>query len=157
MFHVPYTSVVGSLMYAMVYTRSNIAHAVEFLRRYMSKPGKEHWKTIKRFFRYFRGSSSYGLCYQGKPRLDRVLDIHVFVDAYWVGYLDQKISTSGYLFNLFGGEINWMRKRQAVVALSTTKVEYMETTHACKEAIWLQRLCSSIGLVQQVVRFDGDS
>jgi phosphoribosyl-AMP cyclohydrolase len=50
-----------------------------------------------------------------------------------------------------------MRKRQAVVALSTTKVEYMATTHESKEAIWLQRLCSGIGLVQQAVRIDCDS
>jgi hypothetical protein len=45
--------------------------------------------------------------------------------------------TSGYVFNLFGGEISWMRKIQVVVALSTIEVEYMETTHARKEAIWL--------------------
>jgi phosphoribosyl-AMP cyclohydrolase len=50
-----------------------------------------------------------------------------------------------------------MRKRQVVVALSTTKAEYMETTHASKEAVWLQRLCSGIGLVQQAVRLDCDS
>jgi hypothetical protein len=37
------------------------------------------------------------------------------------------------------------------------KIEYMEATHASKEAIWLQRLCSGIGLVQQVVRIDCDS
>ena len=43
------------------------------------------------------------------------------------------------------------------MALSTTKVEYMEATHASKEAILLQRLCSSIGLVQQDVIIDCDS
>jgi tagatose-1,6-bisphosphate aldolase len=35
MSHVPYASAVGSLMYAMVCTRPNIAHAVGVLRRYM--------------------------------------------------------------------------------------------------------------------------
>jgi phosphoribosyl-AMP cyclohydrolase len=50
-----------------------------------------------------------------------------------------------------------MSKRQVVVALSTTKVEYMAATHASKEAVWLQRLCSGIGLVQQAVRLDCDS
>jgi hypothetical protein len=50
-----------------------------------------------------------------------------------------------------------MSKRQVVVALSTTKVEYMEATHASKEEIWLQRLCLGIGLVQQDVRIDCDS
>ena len=68
--------------------------------------------------------------------------------------MDQRRYTSGYLFNLFGGEISWMSKRQVVVALSTTEVEYMAATHASKEAIWLQRLCSGIGLVQQAMRLD---
>jgi len=39
---VPCASVVGSLMYAMVYTRPYLAHAVGVLRRFMSKPRKEH-------------------------------------------------------------------------------------------------------------------
>jgi hypothetical protein len=34
------------------------------------------------------------------------------------------------------------------VALSTTEVEYIEGTHASKETIWLQILCSGIRLVQ---------
>ena len=50
-----------------------------------------------------------------------------------------------------------MSKGQVVVALSTTEVEYMATTHASKEAVWLQRLCSSSGLVQQEMRLDCDS
>jgi hypothetical protein len=33
----------------------------------------------------------------------------------------------------------------------------MESTHACKEEVWLQILCSGIGLVQQVVRLYCDS
>jgi hypothetical protein len=74
-----------------------------------------------------------------------------------LGDLDHRRSTSGYVFNLFGGAISWMRKSQAVVALSTTEVEYMEATHASKEAVWLQILCSGIGLVQQAVRLDCDS
>jgi hypothetical protein len=43
------------------------------------------------------------------------------------------------------------------VALSTTEVEYMAATHASKEAVWLQILCSGIGLVEQAVRLDCDS
>jgi hypothetical protein len=81
MSRVPYASAVGSLMYAMVCTRPDIAHAVGVLSRYMSKPGKEHWTTVKRVLRYLHGTASYGLCYGGRPGLDRVVDIHGFVDA----------------------------------------------------------------------------
>ena len=94
-----------------------------------------------------RGTSDYDLCYQGRPRLDRVLDIRGFVDADWVGDLDHRRSTSGYVFNLFGGAFSWMSKKQSVVVLSTTEAEYIVATHASKESIWLQILCSSMGLV----------
>jgi hypothetical protein len=86
-----------------------------------------------------------------------VVDIHGFLDAVWAGDLDHRRSKSGYVFNLFGGAISWMSKRQVIVALSTTEVEYIASTHASKEAIWLQRLCSGIGLVQQAVRIYCDS
>eukprot|EP00253_Pinus_taeda_P026663 PITA_26663 len=81
MSHVPYASAVGSLMYAMVYTRPDIAHAVGLLSRFMSKPLKENWTIVKRVFKYLHGTSDYGLCYQGRLGLDNVLDIHGFVDA----------------------------------------------------------------------------
>jgi hypothetical protein len=71
--------------------------------------------------------------------------------------LDLKRSISGYVFKLFGGAISWMSRRQVVVVLSTTEVEYMETTHASKEVVWLQRLCLGIGFVQQVVRLGCDN
>jgi hypothetical protein len=73
MSHVPYASAVGSLMYATNYTRMDIAHAVGVLSRYISKLGKEHWTTVKRVFRYLHGTSSYGLCYEGRLELDRVV------------------------------------------------------------------------------------
>ena len=50
MSHVPYVSVVGSLMYSMVCTRSNIAHVMGVLSRYMSKPRKDYWIVVKRFY-----------------------------------------------------------------------------------------------------------
>ena len=111
MSHVHYASVVGSLMYAMVYSRPDIAHAVGVLSRYMSKLGKEHWTTIKRVFRYLRGTTDHAICYQGKDGPDRVLDVHGFVDVDWAGDLDQRRSTSGYVFSLFGGAISWMSKK----------------------------------------------
>jgi len=42
MSHVPYESVVGSLIYAMVCTRPDIAHLVGVLSMFMSKLGKEY-------------------------------------------------------------------------------------------------------------------
>ena len=62
--------------------------------------------------------------------------IHGFVDVEWVGDMDQRRSTSGYVFSLFGGVFRWMSKIQFVVALSTTEAEYMAATNTSKEAFW---------------------
>jgi hypothetical protein len=62
MSHVPYASAVNSLMYAMVGTRLDIAHAVEVFGKYMSKLGKEHWIVVKRVFRYLCGTEKFSWC-----------------------------------------------------------------------------------------------
>ena len=43
---VSYASVVGSLMYAMVGSRPDLGFAVGCVCRFMSKPGREHWKAV---------------------------------------------------------------------------------------------------------------
>ena len=106
MSHVPYASAIGRLMYAMVCTKPNIAHAMGVLSRYMSKSGKENWTVVKRLFRYFRGTKDHAICYQGRAQLDRVLDVYGFIVLNWDGDLDHIRSTSGYVFNLFEGAIS---------------------------------------------------
>jgi len=123
----------------------------------MSKPMKEHWAIIKSVFMYLCGTKSYTIYYQRRPIPNKVLDVHGFVDVDWVGDLDHKIYTSGYVFSLFGGKISGMSERQAIVALSTTEIDYMAVTHASKEAIWLQRLCLGIRFLQKIVRLHCDS
>jgi hypothetical protein len=42
MSRVSYSSAVGSLMYSMVCTKPDIAHAVGVVSRFLSNPGKQH-------------------------------------------------------------------------------------------------------------------
>ena len=111
MIHVPYANAFGSLMYAIVCTRPDISHVVGFLSKYMSKQGKEHWRNVKMVFRYLHGTTDHAICYQGRVGPKKMLDVHGFVDADWAGDLDQRRSTSGYVFSLFGGAISWMSKK----------------------------------------------
>ena len=62
---VTYVSAIGSLMYAMVCTRLDIAHAVGVVSRFMSRPGKQHWEAVKWILRYLKGSSDTSLCFTG--------------------------------------------------------------------------------------------
>jgi len=67
-----------------------------------------------------------------------------YVDSDFAGDIDKRRSTTGYVFTLAGGAVSWLSKLQDVVALSTTEVEYMAATEACKEAIWIQRLMEEL-------------
>ena len=50
--YVPYANEVGSLMYAMIYTRPDISQEVRLLSRFMANPRHEQWVALKRVFRY---------------------------------------------------------------------------------------------------------
>jgi hypothetical protein len=63
---VPYSSVVGSLMYAMMCTRPDISFAVRIVSRYQANPGQSHWIAVKRILRYLKGTADYSLCFQGE-------------------------------------------------------------------------------------------
>ena len=60
--NIPYASAVGSLMYAHVCTRPNIAFVVGVLGRYQSNLGLDHWRAAKKVVRYLQGAKDYMLC-----------------------------------------------------------------------------------------------
>ena len=68
MLNIPYSNVVGSLMYSMVSTRPNLSFAMSVRSRFMSNPGKVHWEAMKWLFKYIKGMYDIGLIYEKKGR-----------------------------------------------------------------------------------------
>ncbi|XP_075098864.1 secreted RxLR effector protein 161-like [Nicotiana tabacum] len=122
-------------MYAMVCTRPDICQAVSLVSRYQTNPGLAHWQEVKRIMRYLKGTVDYALCYQcGKD-----LRLVGYSDADHGGDLDERKSTSGYVFLLSDGDISWSSKKQSCVSLSTMEAEYVALASATQEVIWLKR------------------
>ena len=134
-----YQSVVGSLMYLATCTRPDIAYAVGMLARFSSKPNRSHWVAAKRVLRYLKGTMNYGLLYSGDS------DVLAYSDADWAGDVDDRKSTSGYMFQIAGGPVSWKSRKQDTVALSTAEAEYVALSSAAQECIWLQRLLCELG------------
>ena len=63
MSQVPYSQLVGALMYLAIATRPDIAHSVGVLARFSSNPGMAHWKAAKHLCRYLQGTKDFKLCY----------------------------------------------------------------------------------------------
>ncbi|CAA0827117.1 cysteine-rich RLK (RECEPTOR-like protein kinase) 8 [Striga hermonthica] len=144
MVDVPYSSAVGSLMYAMVCTRPDIAHAVGIVSRYLFNPGKDHWEAVKWILKYLKGSANKSLSFgKGNPFLEG------YTDADMAGDLDSRKSISGFVFTLAGGAVSWQSKLQKFVALSTTEAEYIAMTEADKEMLWLKRFLQQLGMKQE--------
>nr|GEU85895.1 retrovirus-related Pol polyprotein from transposon TNT 1-94 [Tanacetum cinerariifolium] len=81
---IPYALVVGSVMYTIVCTRLDIAHAVGVVSRFMSNPGREHWEVVKWMVHYLKGTSKDTLCFSRK-----VVVLEGFFDSdYGAKYMD---------------------------------------------------------------------
>ncbi|MCO5566392.1 hypothetical protein L7F22_020069 [Adiantum nelumboides] len=149
---IPYASAVGSLMYAMIATCPDIAFAVGVVSRYMSNPGKKHWEAVKGILRYLKATKNLRICYGSQE-----LSVKGFTDSDYAGDLDNRRSTSGYVFTLAGGAVSWRSRLQDSVTQSTTEAEYVAASEACKEAIWLGRLVTDLGIKEHVPMLHCDS
>ena len=96
------------------------------LARYTSKPTKAHWTALKRVLRYLKGATHYGILYSRNKSTICV----GYSDSDWAGDVNDRKSTSGYLFQVSGGAVTWKSNKQSCVALSTAEAEYVALSSA---------------------------
>src|SRR5436305_12685232 len=90
------------IMYAMLCTRPDVAHALGVASRYQSEPGPAHWGAAKTILKYLRKTQDLFLVYGAKE-----LVIEGFTDSSFQSDVDDFKSTSGYVFLLNGGAVTW--------------------------------------------------
>jgi len=135
-----YQSIVGSLMYAMLATRPDLAQSIQQISQFSQKPTKTHEKAAKQGLRYLNGTIDMGITYNGNLGIR----LQCWCDANWGGE-EGRESVSGFVFTMAGGTVTYSSKKQGSVALSSTESEYMAILHALKEQIWLLRFLKEIG------------
>jgi len=143
---VPYASVVGSLMYAQVCTRPDIAYAVGVLGRYLSDPGLSHWTAAKKVRRYLKGTKDFILTY----RRSNILDVVGYFDADFAGCSDDRRSTSRYIFMMAEGVVSWKSVKQTLTTSSTMEAEYIACYQATCQAIWLWNFISGLVIMDTI-------
>jgi hypothetical protein len=120
-----YPEMIGCLLYLSGCTRPDIAHAVGTISRFTAAPKEEHVKALKQLLKYIACTTGLGIMY-GKKREA----LEGYSDADYAGDVDERQSTSGYVFKLHGGAIAWQSKLQATVAASTCEAEFIATSTA---------------------------
>lgn len=136
-----YRQLIGSLMYLMLGSRPDLCFSVSYFSRFQDCAQTVHWNYLKRVLRYLRGTASYELVY---TRDANAQPLKGFVDSDWANDVDDRRSTSGFLFEVYGNTVSWTSRKQGLVALSTTEAEYVAAASAVSEALWLKKLFSDI-------------
>jgi hypothetical protein len=144
---IPYASAVGSLMYAQVCTRPDIAFITGLLARFQTNPGLKHWEAIKKVLRYLRGTKNIMLTYRKSNELKFV----GYADADFTGG-DLMKSTSGYIFTLAGGAISWKSYKQTITALSIMQAEFLSCYMAVGQTVWLKNFIPRLRVVDSILR-----
>ena len=103
--------------------------------------------------RYIKGLLDIGILY------DTVLEEGLigYLDADYGGDLQDRKSTSGMVFTLFGGLISWASTKQKTVAIATVVAEYIALTPVIKEALWLKQLFEEILIPMGLIEVKTDA
>ncbi|KAJ9558789.1 hypothetical protein OSB04_013403 [Centaurea solstitialis] len=146
---VPYASAIGSIMYAMLCTRPDVAYSVSVTSRYQQNPGEPHWVAVKNILKYLRRTKEMFLVFGGT---EDEISVTGYSDASFQTDRDDFRSQSGYVFTLNGGAISWKSSKQDTIADSTTEAEYIAACDAAKEAVWLRNFLSDLRVVASISR-----
>ncbi|CAI7780011.1 unnamed protein product [Closterium sp. NIES-53] len=151
-------SSVGSLMYAAVNTRPNVAFATGQLARVVQCPNEEQVAAGMRVAKYLGQTATVGLQYSAAAQrrqkgADGVepgrLFLTTFSDASYASEPEDMTSVGGFICCVVGGPTAWESNKQVDQALSSVESEYMALFRAVREIVWQQHLLAELGEEQQ--------
>ncbi|CAI7860959.1 unnamed protein product [Closterium sp. NIES-53] len=127
-------SLVGSLMYAAVNTRPDVAFATGQLARVVQCPNEEQVAAGMRVAKYLGQTPTVGLQYSAAAQrrqkgADGAEPGHLFLtafsDASYASEPEDMTSVGGFICCVCGGPTPWESKKQVDQALSSVESEYM--------------------------------
>nr|GEX12923.1 hypothetical protein [Tanacetum cinerariifolium] len=124
--NVPYASAVGFNMYVVRCTRPDAAFAQKVKSRFQQNPSDLHWTTAKNILKYLRNTKDMFLVYGGDRK--RKLRVSCYTD-------DEYLMDSA---------------KQSIFAISSAEAKYIAAFDASKEAVWVRKFISGLGVVPTI-------
>nr|GEV85073.1 retrovirus-related Pol polyprotein from transposon TNT 1-94 [Tanacetum cinerariifolium] len=174
--NVPYALAVGSIMYAVRCTRPDVAFTKNVTSRFQHNPGDIYWTTVKNILKYLRNTKDIFLVYR---EAEYIASFDASKEAVWVRkfifglgvvpIIEEPISMysdntgaiaianesgitkgTGYVFVLNGGVVDWKSAKKNIFATSSAEAEYIAAFDASKEAVWVRKFISGLGMVPTI-------
>ena len=141
-----YPELVGALLHLTRGTRPDIANAVRTLSKFLLNHDKTHWTAALRVLKYLKGTSTYGLVFDGS--LDKKITYQLYSDASFANTDENRHSVTGYCVMMAGGPVSTKTTKQGNVTISTTEAELVACSEACRESEWIWFLLEELGFKQ---------
>jgi Reverse transcriptase (RNA-dependent DNA polymerase) len=138
-----YQRKVGSILFAAISTRPDIAFAASRLARHNQNPGDTHHEAADRVIKYLYSTKSLCIRYGHDDSTES------FICASDSSFADNTVdrkSSQSYVMILFGGAVGWRANKQDTVTTSSTEAELLALSQTAKEAIFMSRLFKALTL-----------
>jgi hypothetical protein len=132
-----YQSKVGSILYAAITTRPDVAFAASKLAQFNANPSQQHHDAADRTIEYLYHTRNRAISYRAEGNTPCFICAS---DASFADDSTDRKSSQGYVMMLFSGPISWRANKQDTVTTSSTEAELLAMSQTAKEAIWLGRL-----------------
>ena len=156
-----YSSLVGSQMHLMTYSRPDIAFTMSVVSRYNHNPSADNLHLANYCLKYLSGTQNLGLELGGRrtlpsPQWDNEefqqparqqegnLDIVIWTDSDFKGDKSTMRSTYGYIVQVEGSTVHWKSKRAPRVMTSTTEAEYHAIMKGVQQGLFYKSLFTEL-------------
>ncbi|XP_050147510.1 secreted RxLR effector protein 161-like [Malus sylvestris] len=129
-----------------VCTKPDIAYIIGILGIFQSNLGEAHCSAAKKVLRYLQETKGYMLVYDREEELE----LKGYTDSDLASDLDDRKSTSGYIFLLGGSAVSWKSAKQTVIATSTMEVEFVACFEGMKQGVWLKNFVAKLRIVRSI-------
>ena len=128
----PYKNLLGSVAFAALGTRPDIAFAISNVVCFSHQPTASHCSVLKKIVAYLKGTQEFGISFSPSPNPNYLT---VYCDADYAMDLEDRKSRSGAFLMINNGPVPWLSRKQPCTASSTTEAEYLAAHVATKELL----------------------
>lgn len=140
---VPYRELIGCITYATLTTRPDLCAATNFFSRFQSCYDDNHFQHAKRMLRYIQDTKNLKMIYRKQNNTAVLVG---YADSDFAGDKNDRKSTSGFVYKVYGNTVSWSSKKQPTVSLSSTEAEYIALGGAICEGKWLRGLLRELNI-----------
>jgi hypothetical protein len=129
-----YQRKIGSLLFAAIFTRPNIAFAILRLAKFLNNPSSAYYKAADRALMYLYNICQLFLRFGGQDNLV------VASDASFANNSTNRKSSQAFAMKLFGGLIGWRANKQDIIITLIIEAELLALAQAAKESMYVSKL-----------------